>query len=161
MGLGDTSGTHYRHVRHPAGDGMRILFPNGVTMVLRQQGWRGACGVRYEGDEGWVSVADGYSQPDVSNPAWLADFKRLTREYALRTGRSLDHVRNFLDCVRSRELTVANEVVMHRSMSTVHAANICMWLGRDVVYDPVREAFVRDPEADRLHARAPRPLWAI
>jgi hypothetical protein len=50
---------------------------------------------------------------------------------------------------------------MHRSMSTVHAANICMWLGRDLEYDPVAEAFVNDDEANRLRARAQREPWVI
>ena len=65
------------------------------------------------------------------------------------------HVRNFLDCVRSREQAVANPDVMHRSMSTVHAANICMWLKRDLKYDPLKEEF-NDPEANRLRTRAQR-----
>ena len=41
-------------------------------------------------------------------------------------------------------------------MSTVHAANICMWLKRDMKYDPVKEEFVNDPEANRLRSRAMR-----
>ena len=54
---------------------------------------------------------------------------------------------------------MANPDVMHHSMSTVHAANICMWLKRDLKYDPVKEEFVNDPEANRfLH---PRPARAV
>jgi hypothetical protein len=70
-------------------------------------------------------------------------------------------MRNFLDCVKSREQTVANPVVMHRSMSTVHAANICMWLCRDLEFDPVTETFKNDDEANRLRARAQREPWTI
>ena len=46
-------------------------------------------------------------------------------------------------------------------MSTVHAANICMWLGRDLQFDPVTETFVKDDEANRLLARAQRAPWVI
>jgi len=63
--------------------------------------------------------------------------------------------------VKSREQTVANPSVMHRSMSTVHAANICMWLGRDLEFDPATETFVNDDEANRLIARAERGPWTI
>ena len=73
----------------------------------------------------------------------------------------LAHVQNFLDCVRSRQLTVANPVVMYRSMSTVHAANICMWLGRSLKFDPVKAEFLNDPEANRLRSRAMREPWII
>ncbi len=73
-----------------------------------------------------------------------------------RTGRSLNHMQNFIDCVKSRQLTVANPEVMHHSMTTVHAANICMWLKRSLTFDPVKEEFVSDDEANRLRSRAMR-----
>ena len=159
LGLGETSPVHYGYVDNASGDGMVARFANGVKMVLQQKGWRGSCGVRYEGSEGWVACADGYQRPEVSHPALLADYAKITADYAARTGRALNHMRNFLDCVKSRQRTVADPVVMHRSMSTVHAANIAMWLKRDMTYDPAAEAFVDDPEANRLRSRAMREPW--
>jgi hypothetical protein len=103
-----------------------------------------------------VSAADGYSKPEVSNPALLADFTKVYRDYMARTQRPMNHVRNLFDCIKSRRQTVANPEVMYRSMSTVHAANICMWLKRDMKYDPVKAEFVNDPEANRLRSRAMR-----
>jgi hypothetical protein len=117
--------------------------------------------VRYEGTEGWVAVADGYAKPELSSPALLADFSKLVKDYMARTERPMSHVRNLFDCIKSRRLTVANPEVMHRSMSTVHAANICMWLKRDLKYDPVKEEFVNDPDANRLRSRAMRAPWII
>ena len=73
----------------------------------------------------------------------------------------MSHVRDFFNCVKSRRLTVANPSVMHRSMSTVHAANICMWLKRDLRYDPVKEEFIGDAQANRLRSRAQRAPWTI
>ena len=70
-----------------------------------------------------------------------------------------DPQRNFLDCVKSRRLTVANAEVMYRSMSTVHAANICMWLKRDLKFDPEKAEFVNDPEANRWLTRELRKPW--
>ena len=52
-------------------------------------------------------------------------------------------------------------MVMHRSMSTAHAANICMWLKRDLRYDPVKEEFTDDAEANRLRARVIRKPWSL
>ena len=69
--------------------------------------------------------------------------------------------RQFLDCVKTRQQPVSNAVVMHRSMTTVHAANIAMWLKRDMRFDPVKEAFVDDPEADRMRSRAMRQPWQV
>jgi len=161
LGLGETSAVSYEYVKNASGDGMVTRFANGVKMVLQQGGWHGSCGARYEGSEGWVACADGYSRPEVSNPAFLADYTKLVQDYVARTGRVQNHMRNFLDCVKSRQLTVANPVMMHRSMSTVHAANIAMWLQRDMTYDPVKEEFANDPAANRLRSRAMREGWQI
>ncbi len=161
LGLGDTSPVHYKYVDNDSGKGLVARFANGVEMVLERDFWHGSCGVRYEGSEGWVACADGYSRPEVSSPSLLADYAKLLQDYQTRTGRRMGHMRNFLDCVRTRQQPVANAVVMHRSMTTVHAANIAMWLKRDMRFDPAKEAFVNDPEANRLRARASRQPWLI
>jgi hypothetical protein len=142
---------------------MVCTFSNGQKMILSRGDklWHGSCGERFEGERGWVAAADGYSMPDASSPELLAAYKEVVGEYVARTGRALDHMRNFLDCVKSRELTVANPVVMHRSMSTVHAANICMWLERDMNFDPIKEEFVNDDEANRMRSRAQREPWVL
>ena len=163
IGAAGTSPIAYEYVDNPTGDGMVTRFANGVKMILHRgdQWWHGSCGVRYEGTEGWVAIADGYAKPEVSSPALLDDFERVVREYVDRTGNAQSHVRNLFDCIKSRRPTVANPVVMHRSMTTVHAANICMWLKRDMKYDPVQEEFVDDPEANRLRSRAMRAPWTL
>jgi len=161
LGLGDTSPVFYGYIKNDTSDGMVTRFANGVEMVLQRTGWHGSCGVRYEGSEGWVACADGYSRPEVSSPALLADYAKIVQDYVARTGRSLNHMRNFLDCVRSRQITVSDAVVMHRSMTTVHAANIAMWLKRDMTFDPAKEEFVKDPEANRMRSRAMREPWQI
>jgi hypothetical protein len=157
----DTSPVKYNYVENKTGDGMVTEFANGIKMVLQLEGWRGSCGVRYEGPDGWVSVADGYNVPDVSDPALMADYDKIIQDYMARTQRPMNHVRNFFDSIKSRRPTVANPTVMHRSMSTVHAANICMWLKRDMHYDPVKEEFINDPEANRLRSRAMRAPYII
>ncbi len=153
----DTSPVEYHYVNNPTGDGMVTVFADGTKMILHREGWfHGSCAMRFEGTEGWVEAGDGYSRPDVSHPRLLADFNKIVRDYQARTGRPLSHVRDFFDGVKSRRKCVAHEGVMHRSMSTVHAANICMWLKRDLRYDPVKEEFVNDAEANRLRSRAQR-----
>ncbi len=165
IGAADTAAVEYGYVKNESSDGMVTRFENGIRMILERdmdkKYWRGSCGVRYEGTEGWCAAADGYSQADVSNPAWLGDFRKLVYDYMARTQRPMSHVRNFLDCVKSRRQTVSNPVMMHRTMTTVHAANICMWLKRDMRYDPDKEEFINDAEANRLRSRAMREPWII
>ena len=164
IGAANTSAIEYGYVNNPTGDGMVTVFANGVKMILSRgdQWWHGSCGVRYEGTEGWVAVADGYAKPEVSSPALLADFSQAGQGLH-GPHRAADEPRAQLTSTASSpaSLTVANPEVMHRSMSTVHAANICMWLKRDLKYDPVKEEFINDAEANRLRSRAMRAPWII
>jgi predicted dehydrogenase len=165
-----TSAVTYEYPGRADADGLVCRFANGIKMVLNAQGWpkpgvpgmwRGSCGVRYEGSEGWVAIADNYARPEVSSAALLQDFDRLVRDYREQSGRPLQHIRDFLQGVRSRRACVANETVMHRTMSTNHVANICMLLKRNVRWDPVKEEFPGDPEANRMRSRALREPWQV
>lgn len=147
---------------------MVTRLSNGVKLVLfRVSGsvwepceyWRGACGERFDGPEGWVAAADGYARSEVSSPALLLEYKKVLAEYTARTLRPLNHVRDFLDCVRSRRPTVANPEVMYRSMCICLAADICEQLKRSVKFDLKKAEFVNDPEANRLRSRAMRPPY--
>lgn len=165
MGAGETSAIEYKYVNNDSGDGMVTTFANGIKMVLERDMdkkiWHGSCGVRYEGTKGWVATADGYAEPEMSNPVWMQDFKKLVANYMARTQRPMSHMRNWLDCIKSRRQTVSNAVMMHRTMSTVHAANISMWLKRDLRFDPVKEEFINDAEANRFRTRAMREPWIL
>ena len=154
-----TSPVHYANPGNLSGDGLVARFASGVKLVLSFQGWRGSCGVRFEGDEGWASIADGYTRPDLSSPAFLKEFGRLTRRYATREERPFDHFEDFIASVRSRRQPVANAEVMHRSMTTNHAINLCLALKRDLTWDPVKEEFTGDESANRMLSRATRDPW--
>jgi len=97
-------------VANDTGDGMVTHFANGVKMILSRGNkyWHGSCGERFDGDEGWAAAADGYSRPDVSSPAMLGEFKKVVGDYVARTGRSLDHMRHFVDCIKRRHPAVAH-----------------------------------------------------
>jgi predicted dehydrogenase len=149
---------------------METRLSNGVKLVLFRvsgsvwepcQYWHGACGERFDGSDGWAAAADGYSRPDVSSPALLLEYKKVLEEYTARTQRSLDHVRDFVDCIRSRRSPVANAEVMFRSMNICLAADICEQLKRNLKFDLAKAEFVNDPEANRMRFRAMRAPYAF
>ena len=144
---------------------MVTRLSNGVKLVLARGGdcnyWHGSCGERFDGPEGWAAAADGYSQPDVSSPALLTEFRKLISEYTARTQRPLHHVRDFLDCVRSRRATVAGPEVMYNSMIICLAADICEELKRNLKFDLLKAEFVGDADANRLRSRAMRESWCV
>jgi hypothetical protein len=111
--------------------------------------------VRYEGETGWVETGD--NGEVIAHPTTLIAGPR-----AHISGYPANfHVRDFLTCVRSRGQTRANAEVACWSHIACHAANIALFLGRRVKYDPVKNEFLGDEEANRLRSEALREPWRI
>jgi hypothetical protein len=70
-----------------------------------------------------------------------------------------NHVRDFLDCVKTREKPAANADVTRRGHIACHVAAIGWQLGRKVQFDPVTETFIGDKEAERMCSRSRRGPW--
>jgi hypothetical protein len=71
------------------------------------------------------------------------------------------HVKNFIDCVRSRKKPVGDVEVGHQSVQTCHLANIAYRTGRIVRWDPAKEQVVGDADANALVSRAYRAPWKL
>ena len=63
---------------------------------------------------------------------------------------------NFFDCIRSRQPPVCDAEIGHRSASVCHLGVIALRLGRKLQWDPAKEAFVGDAEADTWISREMR-----
>jgi hypothetical protein len=72
----------------------------------------------------------------------------------------VEHLRNFFDCMRTRQPTAANSTVMRHSHIACHAAALAWVLQRPLKFDPATETFVGDDEANRLRSRSQRAEWA-
>jgi len=141
----------------PSGrDGRDVVarYANGVKLVIRRGLRFGTCPVRFEGDEGWVETGD--SGHVEVHPKSLMIERRFRGGYPAD-----DHIRNFLNCVKTRQEPVSNADVAHHSITACHAANICMLLGRPVKWDPAAEAFIGCEQADRMRSRAYRQPWRL
>ena len=72
-----------------------------------------------------------------------------------------EHMYNFIDCVRTREQPVANAEVAHLSCGLVHLGEIAYRAGRVLHFDPSKEQFVGDSEADQLLTKEYREPWTM
>jgi hypothetical protein len=68
---------------------------------------------------------------------------------------------DFLHCVKTREKPFRDIERAHRTASICHLANIGYWLNRPLKWDPVKEEFPGDEQANRLRDRARREPWTI
>jgi len=112
--------------------------------------------VRFEGTAGWVEVSRRHLS---AHPKSILDSVIGPSEIHLY--KSNDHIGNFIDCVKSRSLTIAPAEVAHRSVMIGHLGVIAIRLGRKVKWDPRRERFIGDDEANRLLSRSMRSPWHL
>ena len=113
-------------------------------------------GAKWYGEKGWIHV----------NRAGLnaSDEKILREEIGpdeIRLYVSNDHKQNFLDCVKSRELTICPVEVGHRSISVGLLGEIAMLTARKIRWNPEKEEIIGDPEASELLGRSYREPWIL
>jgi predicted dehydrogenase len=142
----------------PEGSGVIATYDDGLRLVMRDNGWMGlgTCSARYEGDEGWIETGD--SGKFAIHPESLRTERTV---FEMRGTDPTTHIRNFLDCVKTRKPANANSDAAARSHVVSHAAYIAWQLGRTLKFDPVKEEFIGDAEANRMRSRAMRDPWRI
>jgi len=128
-------------------------YADGVELI---QATGNPAGVRFEGSDGWIFVRRGGIEAE---PASILQEEIGEDEERLYV--SHDHYRNFLDCMRSREEPICPVEVGHRSNSLCVITHIAMKLGRELRWDPARERFEEDAEADRLLDFERRAPWKL
>lgn len=115
-----------------------------VRLVAIERGSEVRPGVRFNGTEGWA---------DADRGAFNASDRELLRwrpgPGERRLAKSRSHYLDFLQAVRSREDPIAPVEVGHRSNTVCILHAISTKLGRPVHWDPAKETFIDDPEADR------------
>ncbi|NLX22318.1 MAG: Gfo/Idh/MocA family oxidoreductase [Phycisphaerae bacterium] len=79
----------------------------------------------------------------------------------LRLHKSDHHMANWLDCISSRERCVADVEIGHRSATVCHLGNIARWLNRRLKWDPQKETFIGDDEANTYLDRPRRKGYEL
>jgi predicted dehydrogenase len=141
------------------------LYANGVRMIVSGEFPNG---VRFEGTSGWIFVSRGNESVTSSDPvAKLKDAQALSasdpRIISSTIGpdevhlyESRDHHGNWLDCIRTRQQPIAPVEVAHRSCSACLLHHIAMKTKRKLYWDPVKERFKNDDEANAMLSRPQR-----
>jgi len=125
-------------------DGVRLLMKGGTK------------GVRFDGDEGWIHITD--EGEITAEPKSILAARTVPRvSWAFMQG----HVRNFLECIKTRRRAASHPELAHRAHTIAHCANLCLRLGRKLEWDPAAERFAGDDEANRLLERTMRVPWRV
>lgn len=106
-------------------------------------------GAVFIGEKGKITINRGRCESDPPELAEEALGKR-------PRGFNGDHLKNWLDCIKSREKPIADVEIGHRSSTVCHLGNIARWTGRKLRWDPVKEVFPDDKEANEYLLRQHR-----
>jgi len=133
------------------------LYENDLAMIVandRQQ--PKGMGTVWYGDDGWIHVRRGKLEASSENI-----LKEVIGPDEIKLYDSRDHQQNFLDCVRSREKTITPIDIAHRSISVGLLGEIAMLTERKLRWNPEKEVFPDDDEANRMLSRPMRSPWHL
>jgi len=146
------------------------VYANGVRMIVSGEFPNG---IRFEGSEGWIFVSRGNERVTASDPVaklkdtsalQASDPKIITSVIGpdeVHLYESKDHHGNWLECMKTRRETIAPVEVAHRSCSACLLHHIAMKTKRKLFWDPVKERFKNDDEANSMLARHQRWPYAL
>jgi len=113
-------------------------------------------GALFVGSDGWIHVG---------RRGYLASFpKEIVQKTPDGPGSARpvkNHYQDWLDCIRTRQLPACDMAIGCRSTIVSHLGCIARWTRRPLKWDPAKEKFIGDDEANRLRCRAMRQPWRI
>jgi predicted dehydrogenase len=135
---------------------LTFKYANGVLMYhggLQGYGF----GAVFVGTKGKICVDRG---------RFKAEPEDLAKDYVvgsepIKLYNSSNHLKDFLSCVRNRKRPICDVEVGCRSVTVCHLANLAYWNKRALKWDPAKEKFVGDNEANTWLDRTPRAPWRV
>ena len=121
-------------------------------------------GVAFHGNNGVLVVDRGGWEvlPETETTNGKKRYRMQGEPHRGSTGdMSLAHMKNFLDCMESRQRPASDVEVGHNSMIACHLGNIAFRTGRRVQWDVAKEMTVGDPEQQKYVLRPYRAPWAL
>jgi len=140
----------------PDGEDVELLtfrYENGVTVT---HGGPGGHGIVFNGTEGKIDVARGYLR------TWPDSIMHTpTQPNEVHLYNSPGHQEDWIRCIRTRQQPVCDVEIGCRSVSVCHLGNLAYWLKRPLRWDPEKEEFKGDSEANRWLDRPKRSPWTL
>jgi len=144
---------------------VKLNYTNGVTMNFVSnpppKEWSSRYtkiidhGTAFEGTEGWVHV--NRSEMNVSDES----IKLSESSNDIKLYESINHARNFLDCVKSRAKPICPVEEAHQADIVCHISDIAIRVKRKLKWDMRKEMFIGDDSANRMLSRAMRSPWSL
>ena len=139
-------------------------YANGVNMYMSS---KNPNGIKFEGSNGWIFVTRGNVGVTASDPgaggnqkAFAASDPKILSSVIganeIHLYESREQHGNWLDCIQSKKPTISPAEVAHRSCSACLVAHIAMKVPKKLYWDPKKEQFKNNDEANKLLSRPQR-----
>ena len=131
-------------------------YDNGV--IVSEEPFDGSTpGVQIYGDEGWIKVSRGsFAASDKK-----FDMAMAAGDDSVPYETKVGHHRAFIEAMKSRIDPNVPVEVGHSSCTVCNLGNIAMELGRPVIWNPIVQKFMHDPEATKLLHYDYRPGYSL
>ena len=133
---------------------LTFVYANGVKMTHEDFGRD--YGVRFIGSKGMIDISRGYFD---TLPANLKTHEFSDSEIKLYETK--DHYHNWLDCIKTRKQPISTAEIGHRTATVCFLTNIGYELQRPLKWNPDKEEFVNDDEANKLRSGYLRKPWSM
>ena len=131
-------------------------YANGVVMTVANNK-QIPQGTKWYSESGkWIYVKRGKLE---ANPASV--LKEVIGPDENKLYESRNHIQNFLDCIKTRKEPIAPAEVGHRSISVALLGEIAMLTEKKLQWDPDKEIFLNDDQANRMLSRPMRSPWHL
>ncbi len=130
--------------------GLKMYYDNGIEMIHHDFG-RGFA-VRFIGTHGVMDVSRSFLETMPATILHPEDEEKPICELDDRG----NHYQDWISCIKTRRLPICDVAIGHRSATICNVANIAYELGRTLQWDPVKEAFINDSEANQMKKRKNR-----
>ena len=145
------------------------VYDNGVKMIVSNELPNG---IKFIGSKGWIFVTRGNYVATASDPVESSGSKPLTASDPkiitskigpdeIHLYESNDQHGNWLECIKTRKQPISPIEIGHRSCSACLLHHITMKLERKIYWDPIKERFHNDDEANAMLSRAQRWPYII
>lgn len=132
------------------------LIPDRKNEVMELVNGKGTfTGCLFEGEKGLLYVNRGALE--VTGDI----FDQPLKDSDVRLYKSTSHHKNWLECIKTRQLPICDVAIGHRSATVCHLGNIAAQHGKKIQWDPVKEQILGDPVAARMTRREYRSPWVL
>ncbi|MEM1324994.1 MAG: Gfo/Idh/MocA family oxidoreductase [Bacteroidota bacterium] len=134
--------------------GLKMIYTNGIEMIHEDfgKGWA----VQFNGTKGKIEVSRKFLESDIKGLV-----ERTIGANEKRVYKSDNHAQDWISAIRVRTQPICDVEIGHRTASICNIANIAYQLGRPLTWDPVKEKFKGDREANKMRGKQYRKPFGL